>query len=439
MVSSIHIPLTSDHEYTLHVWCDTGPMLPKPEALRRTYFEWLRRYCDEPFRSALQTWVEKRPLNIRVVGVGRVPAPPLSALRQAGSGEAEEARLTRATHEIAVGARDRHEPHLALWNVLGMAHSIAVQFGGVVMDRDVPRLIPINTYTSRPESEIRVTEHILVLAVPQREGRAHLVARGMRKFQLPSIEVEYVPRELQPHMALVIQILAQMLVYRVHKLLASRWPSGHHATLAIPNELRLDLDHESLRKSRWKVKTKPNARRATEIRLAFLPDNAPEPLLRLEPPDGFRGDPRGWMAPMLAELLGEEEAGAASAAEAEPEPADPLEAAHQRALKDLPELKRRFQKGLPGGHDAYVKRAFPLPDGGHEYMWIHVTSWFEDVVRGKLATHPRHRTDLRAGQTLQCTEEDVFDWLLVFPDGREMGGFTDKVSQQRKVPRPIPF
>lgn len=438
MGTSIHIPLTADHEYAQSVWCNTGPTVPTPDILQRTYFDWLTRYCDDPFRTSLQRWAEKRPLALRIVPVGAITPPPLKALRAGGAGEVEEGRLARASHEIIVGAKDLKAPYLALWNVTGMARAIALQYAGVIMDRDVPRLIPLDTYTRRLVTGIRVSDYIQILAVPQREGRAHLVARGLRKFQLPALEVQFVPRELQPQMALLLQVLAQMLVYRARKRLSD---GASTARLAIPREVRLNLEHESLRRIQWKIDTLPNARRSATVHLAYIAASpSEEALLRIEPPTGWRGDPRGWMAPTIVQLLGGDlPEPTPPQDDTPPEPSDPVEAAHARAMKDLPELKRRVQKGLPGGHDVYVKRAFPLPDGGQEYMWIHVTSWIDDLVRGRLATHPRYRTDLHAGQTLQCVEEDIFDWLFIFPDGREMGGFTDQVPQQRRVPRPIPF
>jgi uncharacterized protein YegJ (DUF2314 family) len=435
MSPPIQIPLTLDPPYTLSAWCATGPTLPTPEILQRAYFDWLARHCDDPFRTSLQEWTEKGRLDIRVFPVGTIEPPPLQALRQGGSTEVEEGRLARASHEIVITGRDRAEPRLALWNVLGMARSTALQYAGVVMDRDVPRLVPIDHYTRRLKPGVRIADYVQILAVPQREGRAHLVARGLRKFQLPQIEVQYVARDLQPQMALAVQVLAQILVHRARKALA-----GGQTTLAIPAEQRLDLEHDALRRIAWKVDSLPNARRATTVRLAYVPgpDAHTEPSLRIEPPPGWKGDPRGWMAPMLTELVGGEVPLHPETAETA-EPSDPMEAAHHKALEELPELRRRYQKGLPSGHDVYVKRGFPLPDGGREYMWIHVTGWFDGMVRGRLATHPRYRTDLHAGQALQCAEEDVYDWLLIFPDGREMGGYTDQVPQARRVPRPIPF
>lgn len=437
-MADIEIALHTRHTYTQSIWVATGATVPTTDMLRRTCADWLERYCEDPLRTSLRTWLEAHPLDIRVNEVGRTPAPALTALRQAGATETEEGRLSRATHEITVSASDLHEPRLALWNVLAASRAIALQHAGIVLDRDVPRLVPIRLYTRRIESGVRVADHVTILSIPQREGRAHLVLRGLKKFQLPLIQIDYVAADLQPQTALVLQLLAQVLVHRARRQLAAT-PLGSSTRLIVPAQTRIDLDHEALRRIAWKIDTQPNAKRAVVAHLSYVPASAAqEATLRLEPPPGFRGDPRNWIAPLLAELLGGQiteitESEAARAAQ------DPMQAATEKARAELPELKRRFQKGLPGGHDVYVKRGFPLPDGSKEFMWIHVASWYDGLVRGRLATHPRHRTDLHAGQTLQCAEDDVIDWLLIFPDGREMGGYTDQVPQTRKVPRPIPF
>lgn len=436
-MAAIQIALKPDPSYALSVFCATGPTVPTSDILRRLYDEWLERYCEDPLRTSLRAWLVSHPLEMRILPIGAAPAPSLTALRQAGATDTEEGRLARATHEFVVTGRDTGEPRLALWNVVGMTRSIALQHAGVVLDRDVPRLVPIKMYTRRLESGVRVADFSTVLALPQPDGSSHLVLRGLTRFQLPLLQVDRVSPELQPQTALLLQVLAQVLVYRARRQMTAS-PSGTAARLAIPTETRLDLDHDALRRIAWKIDTRPNARRATLVHLAYAASaSGREATLRLEPPPGFRGDARAWIGGMVTELLGGELPPAPT--ERDGPPLDPMTAATRRALDEMPELKRRYQKGLPSGHDVYVKRGFPLPDGSREFMWIHVSSWYDDVVKGRLATHPRHRTDLHAGKALQCAEEDVVDWLLIFPDGREMGGYTDQVPQTRKVPRPIPF
>ena len=81
-----------------------------------------------------------------------------------------------------------------------------------------------------------------------------------------------------------------------------------------------------------------------------------------------------------------------------------MEAAHQRAVREVPGVKRRFQAGLRPGETLLVKYGFPTGDGGHEYIWVAVNTWTGDRLEGQLANDPQVRRDLRAGQTIQLKE-----------------------------------
>ena len=107
-----------------------------------------------------------------------------------------------------------------------------------------------------------------------------------------------------------------------------------------------------------------------------------------------------------------------------------MEAAHQRAVRELPGAKRRFQAGLRPGETLLVKHGFPTRDGGHEYMWVAVNTWTGDRLEGQLANDPQVRMDLRAGQTVQLAEQDVFDWMIHLPNGGTEGGYTTAVVEQ---------
>jgi uncharacterized protein YegJ (DUF2314 family) len=107
-----------------------------------------------------------------------------------------------------------------------------------------------------------------------------------------------------------------------------------------------------------------------------------------------------------------------------------MEAAHRRAVRELPGMKRRFQAGLRPSETLLVKYGFPTRDGGHEYMWVAVNTWTGDRLKGQLANDPEVRRDLRAGQTVEIAEQDVYDWMIHLPDGRTEGGYTTAVVEQ---------
>lgn len=107
-----------------------------------------------------------------------------------------------------------------------------------------------------------------------------------------------------------------------------------------------------------------------------------------------------------------------------------MEAAHLRAVQELPVAKRRFQDGLQPGETLYVKHGFPTGDEGHEYIWLVVNTWSDDRLRGQIANDPRLRLDLHAGQEVELRDADVFDWMVSLRDGTREGGYTVAVVER---------
>jgi uncharacterized protein YegJ (DUF2314 family) len=102
-------------------------------------------------------------------------------------------------------------------------------------------------------------------------------------------------------------------------------------------------------------------------------------------------------------------------------------AASRRAKARLPALRAEFRAGLPPGEFICVKAPFATPDDGVEWMWVEVTSWDGDEIRGLLMNEPLNIPDLQGGQTVEVSQDDVFDYLRRRPDGSEEGNETGKL------------
>lgn len=442
----IRLPLSPDHELALAVWARFGPSIPVPELIVKSYFAWMQDHVDEPLRSSLRAWALERQFEVRVLPVGQVPAPSMDLLRAVGHGGSEEQILKTATHEMLFLARDgRQEPRLALQSVLAAARSAARTWDGVILDRDVPRLLPLDANDRRLTPRVKLSDHVRVVSHKDTRGRPCLLLRGMRKFQLPIIEVCDVPDGLRQTVTLVMNALAEILAWRVRRQMQQG--SDH---LPVPREFQLKLDHEALVRAELKATTLPGARRATVLGLQHVHSTvAEERVLRLvAPPSAMPassgrtvspgGDVPGqggpahqeWLKSVATDLLGASQEQVARALEDQR-----IEEAHQKAMEQVDELRQRYAKGLPRGHRLYVKRAFPTRQGGPEYLWVSVSGWYDGMIRGPLATVPRVRTDLQLGQSLQMQEEDIYDWVITLPDGTELGGYTDTAVKGRKVYR----
>lgn len=416
----IRIKLARDAAMTQSVWVAFGPSMPADFQLLRAFSDWLSRHAADPFRTSLQDYANDGHLTFRIESVGTTPAPALEALRSAGLGSEEEARLARATHEVVVTASDAGSSRrLDVFAMLAAARAFALTYDGAIMDRDVPRVLPLAAAHESIAPGLRVADLVVVA-----HARGDLRTLGMRKLQLPEIALERIPADLAEPLRVPLGALAQILAYRARKALAGPKPTPE---VAVAHELILDLGHEALTRIGYDAPCHPNARRASTIRLELIRPALPAlPYLRVVSP--VQADHATWLRALLDDLLGHEEIYVPP-----PPSAADLEAGHRKALEELPILKARYKQGLPRGHHLYVRRAFRTPKGPPEYMWILVSGWYQEMIRGTLANVPRVRTDLIVGQSLQLHEEDVFDWLIRTDDGAEIGGYTVAAEERGRI------
>jgi uncharacterized protein YegJ (DUF2314 family) len=104
-----------------------------------------------------------------------------------------------------------------------------------------------------------------------------------------------------------------------------------------------------------------------------------------------------------------------------------VKAASARARGRLPELRRAFEAGLRPGEYLLLKAPFARPDQGNEWMWVEVVAWQGKRIRGLLRNEPFEIPSLHAGQVVWIDPDDVFDYILHNPDGREEGNETGAI------------
>lgn len=103
----------------------------------------------------------------------------------------------------------------------------------------------------------------------------------------------------------------------------------------------------------------------------------------------------------------------------------------------LPGLQKDFNAGLQQGEFIQVKVPFKTPDGGNEWMWVEITSWKGNLIRGTLENEPFNIPDLHSGQIVEVWQGDVFDYIREYPDKRREGNTTDalldKMQPEKKT------
>src|SRR5690606_23483742 len=88
-----------------------------------------------------------------------------------------------------------------------------------------------------------------------------------------------------------------------------------------------------------------------------------------------------------------------------------VQAASRAAKKELPALRAAFRAGMAPGEYLTVKCPFAVPGGGEDYMWVEVTAWDGDEIRGILRNEPQHAPGLQHGQLVTVSMATVFDYI----------------------------
>lgn len=401
---------------------------PDAESLRSVVLAGLPAMAEGPLAEAIALYAEQM-LMLACEPRGACPEVPMDYVRLFRLGEQEEESLRRATHVLLVGGMDvPGGPPFGFWCALAAARILARHFGGVILETDVARILPLAQYGD-PLPADGVPRPAELLVVPQsvdpRTGLGWITTKGMGHFGLPEVQIENVPANLIEPLGGVINGLCLALLRETAR--QARAFDGPLRTLELPPEFRVSYRDtlEAYAPAPETAEPPAGARGWTLVRLRFdRGRRGADSFLTMLPPARFAGSHGEWLNTVLGDLFA---------------PGDPvvevpgdserMEAAHLEAVSGLPAVRERFQDGLEPGAQLYVKHGFPYGDGSRrEYMWVVVATWGRGRIRGHLANDPVYRMDLRGGQVIELGEGEVFDWLLLHPDGRQEGGYTQAVA-----------
>src|SRR6266403_2043701 len=98
----------------------------------------------------------------------------------------------------------------------------------------------------------------------------------------------------------------------------------------------------------------------------------------------------------------------------------------------LPGLQRDFDSGLQAGEYILVKAPFKTPGGGNEWMWVEITSWKGNLIRGTLQNEPFNIPELHGGQIVEIWQTEVFDYIRQYPDKRKEGNTTSEIIRKQQ-------
>jgi uncharacterized protein YegJ (DUF2314 family) len=65
-------------------------------------------------------------------------------------------------------------------------------------------------------------------------------------------------------------------------------------------------------------------------------------------------------------------------------------------------------------------------------MWVEITGWNGDNIKGPLKNEPFNIQSLHRGQIVEVKQDDVFDFIRQFSDGRQEGNETGAVIEKMR-------
>ena len=260
------------------------------------------------------------------------------------------------------------------------------------------------------DKKIAINKHITIHYYPRETGEYRLITLGMAKFGLPDIAIENIFSKKAKELSSLINLTAYTLL-------------DNRNTNAIT--INLDKLANSYVYAK-KIKENQYRNHKQAITLGFKKALVDE------------GDPTNRIIELIFKANKNEQRYAAQtrylidlfgvedkiydtnkyAAE--------MEAASKKDLVMLPEIKKAFNKKL--GLNEYIDVKVPfIYSEGREWMWILVTSWKGDKIKGILNNKPYYIKNLYAGDKVEVNQKDVFDFLYHHADGTETGNETTKV------------
>ena len=97
----------------------------------------------------------------------------------------------------------------------------------------------------------------------------------------------------------------------------------------------------------------------------------------------------------------------------------------KQARESLPGVKKRYAAGLPKAYRLSVVTLFH-DSGKYEQAFVRVETWKEKKISGVIANDMELVKNHKRGDQIDLSEDDVLDWVIVSPEGKEEGNFVGK-------------
>ncbi|MBX9900493.1 MAG: DUF2314 domain-containing protein [Burkholderiaceae bacterium] len=367
---------------------------------------------DKPSDDMVTGFLEKDVLK------NYAPLSP-SSLRYFGLGlskeQAENLQRSKQVFIINFAHPQKHALE-ALKKANQLVESLARQTNGLVWDEETRQIFTPDAWQNRrvetwatpfPNAGSQITIHVY----KDREY-VRAITLGMKKLGLPDVVVEQFSWSMNKPIGNLINAFCQVMV------------EGSEFKNTSLYELNLMAIQNSKVKEQQTTDLKPNAVSIVKLQLyeAVRAEGDPNNRLVELGFDRYTGnDLHAKQEALLGALYGTEDSIKYI------KHTDELLMASQKAKNRLPELKTQFNSSFAPGEFLQLKAPFVTDIKSNEWMWVEVTEWKSKRIKGLLKNEPFHIKSLHAGQIVEINQDDVFDFIHTFPDGRTEGNETSKI------------
>lgn len=352
------------------------------------------------------------------------PAPPLDYLTYSGRGlsKAQGEAIQNAKQILLVDAAYPRTMFLTGYKpVVEFLYEISTAHKGLIWDSETRELYEPGTWKERRldgwnDEFPNITKHITIHAYDNGGDGIRAITLGMIKFSLPDIVVNDFSWSSNNPVGNLINLTAQSIF--------------EGTTPGENGKLKLDiskLKNAEMRQSLSKD-LKENAVPELEVDFGEGKQEEGDPnnfLLEILFDSGAGDSLSEKQDDILSKLFGWEDSISLVKHDAL------ILEASKKAKAKLTDLRRDFRRGLEPGEFILLKAPFKTTEGTNEWMWVEVTAWKGTKVTGLLKNEPVYVPDLKGGSIVEINQNDVFDYIRDYPDGRSEGNETGKIMMER--------
>ncbi len=257
-------------------------------------------------------------------------------------------------------------------------------------------------------NSINISNHITIHFY-QKDEYCRAITLGMLKFGLPDLCIENLSCNSSLGLTSFINLIAQTLLEKQNIEKTGRL------------KLNIDAIKDETLKAILLSSLYDNAEKKAEINLIGGTWEEGDPQNRLIEIGFSKDNPQVEHNEVITKLFGSEDKVSYLNHNEE------LLAASDRAKAKIPELRKLFLAGLPINSSLLIKFPFESPEGEREWMWVEVTKWEGETIKGLLQNEPRVVKNLKSGAKVSKNISDMFDYILYKADGTQEGNETSEI------------